>query len=377
MNGGATMRYAIVGGERSLPSPDARGSCPTCGGAVLAKCGKIRVPHWAHVAGGDCDTWSEPLGPWHRSWQDIVRPQYVEVVRAPHRADIVGRNDVVIELQHSSINPGAIQDRERFYGRMVWLFDATERFRFVRTGQRAFFILGRVKHIQCCAAPVFLDFGTTVIQVERFVEKVIDGVDGYGLVRDRSWIVDQFLDDRVDGTVRVEPPPDREDRLLKEWSSNRPARETMPFQTRWCRADTSVEHVLERHKSYLPLNYFWRLTDGRKESAVDRVIAHCPEIANGWTTEEIAAMRRGLGGFVAILDGLLRLVPSSCEELSRRPAKSEPPDFPSRVDSHIAAGRIPVLQEKTRAEIVRLAMSIQVSKGKSSSDGPSQLSLGW
>lgn len=372
---GCRMRFALIDGEKSLPSPKARGRCPTCNGEVQAKCGKIKVWHWAHVAGDDCDTWSEPLGPWHLSWQNLVAPEHIEVVKGQHRADIVGMNDVVIELQHSSINADDIQDRERFYERMVWLFDATERFRFVRTGQRGFFTLGQVKHVQCCSAPVFLDFGTAVIQVERFDERVINGASGFGLLRNRNWFVDQYLRDRV--TAQSGPPPAPEDSLQREWSADRPARKWMPYPTGWCRPDTSAVQVLAKGETYLPLDYVWPLVDGGEQRAADRIIERCTEIANGWTAAELDHIRRALGGFVAILDGLLRLVPSSCEELSRRPAKSEPPDFPSRVDSHVAAGRIPVLQEKTREEIVRLAMPKPVSKSKSSSNGPSQLSLGW
>lgn len=351
------MRFALINGERSLPVPAARGRCPTCNKEVQAKCGKINVWHWAHVAFGDCDTWSEPLGPWHLSWQNLMRPEYIEVVKGQHRADIVGMNDVVIELQHSHLDQDSIGAREQFYGNMVWLFDATERFRFVRTGQRGFFTLGRVKHVQCCSAPVFLDFGTAVIQVERFIENVIEGASGYGLLRNRSWFVDQYLRDRV--TAHPGPPPAPEDSLLREWSANRPAGERMPYPTRWCRPDTSAEQVLAKHEKYLPLNYRWIL-DGREQDAADRIIEQCPEIANGWTAVELAAMRRALGGFVAILDGLLRLVPSTCEELSRRPAASEPPDFAARVEAHVRAGRIPCLRQETREVVAGMARPARV-----------------
>ena len=42
-----------------------------------------------------------------------------------HRADIVGNYGTVVELQHSQISPEVIAARESFYGRMVWLFDAS------------------------------------------------------------------------------------------------------------------------------------------------------------------------------------------------------------------------------------------------------------
>ena len=44
----------------------------------------------------------------------------------PHRADIRRPYDgLILELQHSSIAPADIEQREAFYGNMWWLFDQT------------------------------------------------------------------------------------------------------------------------------------------------------------------------------------------------------------------------------------------------------------
>jgi competence protein CoiA len=43
-----------------------------------------------------------------------------------HRADIVTWKGTVIELQHSSISVDSIEEREAFYGQMIWLFDVRE-----------------------------------------------------------------------------------------------------------------------------------------------------------------------------------------------------------------------------------------------------------
>jgi competence protein CoiA len=136
----AVLRYAEVDGEKSLPFPGGRGLCPTCRGAVIAKCGHINTRHWAHEVAEECDSWSEGIGPWHISWQDIVRPEFVEVAMGQHRADMIGDGRVVIELQHSPINPEEIEERERFYKRMIWLFDATCRFAGIHSGERFFFV---------------------------------------------------------------------------------------------------------------------------------------------------------------------------------------------------------------------------------------------
>jgi len=112
-------------GERTPPSAQARGSCPTCGGPVLAKCGQVNAWHWAHTADADCDPWAERLTDWHRAYQCVVPPQQCEVVIGQHRADIVAASRHVVELQHSTISVDDIRARENHYGaRMVWLFDA-------------------------------------------------------------------------------------------------------------------------------------------------------------------------------------------------------------------------------------------------------------
>lgn len=101
--------------------------CPGCGNRVRPKCGTMVAHHWAHISGGDCDTWSESEGPWHKGWKEYFPMHCREVVMGEnneHRADVRLDNGLVIELQHSTISSEMIAERERFYGSMVWLFDA-------------------------------------------------------------------------------------------------------------------------------------------------------------------------------------------------------------------------------------------------------------
>src|SRR5882724_3925211 len=144
------MLYAEVLGERRTAWPGLEGHCPGCGAALVAKCGAINAWHWAHLSVADCDRWSEPTGPWHLSWQNAVDPRCVEMPCGEHRADIVGNGGAVIELQHSAISADEIRAREEFYGDMVWLFDATHRFRAVESGDWAFFSLSRTKYLPRC-----------------------------------------------------------------------------------------------------------------------------------------------------------------------------------------------------------------------------------
>lgn len=118
------MEWALVDGRRQLAAPGAIGVCPSCGARLIAKCGRVYAWHWAHEA-ADCDPWSEPEGEWHRGWKQLFPAEWREVVIDPHRADLRVPGGV-IELQHSSISAGEIEERERFYGRMVWVVNAEE-----------------------------------------------------------------------------------------------------------------------------------------------------------------------------------------------------------------------------------------------------------
>lgn len=118
------MEYALdSSGSRLTAAPTGRALCPSCREPVIAKCGEINVWHWAHEAGSDCDPWSEPESEWHRYWKSLA--ERTEVVMPPHRADIL-TDQGVVELQHGSLSPAEVAERELFYGRMTWLVDLRE-----------------------------------------------------------------------------------------------------------------------------------------------------------------------------------------------------------------------------------------------------------
>lgn len=159
------MRYAEIHGEQVEAAPGGSGTCPSCCGPVRAKCGPLVRWHWAHVAGPDCDPWAEPMTDWHLSWQQLAPPDRREVRIPPHRADLVTTSGWVVELQHSTISVQEIREREEFYGRMLWIFDATDAWRDDRliVRPRSDYVTFRWKHprktITACTAPVYLDLG--------------------------------------------------------------------------------------------------------------------------------------------------------------------------------------------------------------------------
>ncbi len=124
------MMYASQNSRRILATPGAKAHCPICNGIVIAKCGSLKIWHWAHER-NECDPWAEPITEWHLNWQREFPESWREVTVArsgwaAHRSDIKTASGVVIEFQHSALTAQEIVHRERFYRKMIWVFDATE-----------------------------------------------------------------------------------------------------------------------------------------------------------------------------------------------------------------------------------------------------------
>lgn len=125
------MRLALVEGGRAEAQPGLRGHCPRCSGETVAKCGRVKVWHWAHKGKPPCDPWWESETEWHRAWKNQFPVEWQEYVAADpvtgekHIADVKTPHGLVIEFQHSPIDPNEIRAREAFYGNMIWIVDGT------------------------------------------------------------------------------------------------------------------------------------------------------------------------------------------------------------------------------------------------------------
>jgi competence protein CoiA len=186
-------------GARVTASPSAVARCPSCHGAMRAKCGRIVSWHWAHLAQADCDIWAEPDTEWHRAWQELVPATHREIVIGDHRADIVTPDGTVVELQHSYLSPDQIGEREQYYGRMIWIFDAqkaTESGR-LQIRNRSSYVTFRWKHprksVAHCRRPVFLDVGDRqLLLVRQIYPKAPCGGWGYRVnVETFRWFLNQ------------------------------------------------------------------------------------------------------------------------------------------------------------------------------------------
>lgn len=120
------MQYALVGGVKSEPQKGLSGICSGCGKKVIAKCGNLKVHHWAHTSVDKCDSWWENETEWHRDWKSHFRSEtrevtfYDSVLNEHHRAD-VHTNGITIELQNSPITVEELKSRNEFYDKIVWV----------------------------------------------------------------------------------------------------------------------------------------------------------------------------------------------------------------------------------------------------------------
>lgn len=125
------MHFALINNIRTEAKPQLQGICTCCSSLVIAKCGKQKIWHWAHKSKTDCDNWWEPETEWHRTWKNNYPAEWQEIsllnqkTGEKHIADIQTANNLVIEFQHSHIDPQEQTSREQFYKNMVWVVDGT------------------------------------------------------------------------------------------------------------------------------------------------------------------------------------------------------------------------------------------------------------
>ena len=192
------MKFALYGGERVEAEANLKGAvCQVCKAEVIAKCGNIKIHHWAHKSKRKCDHWWENETQWHRDWKNHFPLEWQEIVQKSetgekHVADVKTSNDLVVEFQHSPIKPEEILARNTFYENIVWVVDGKRR----KTDKKKFeevlnpkswaygywdnsILLSDWSNIQ---KPVFFDFGKPLLWA------ISDG-----------WIIDFEKDDFIEG----------------------------------------------------------------------------------------------------------------------------------------------------------------------------------
>jgi competence protein CoiA len=140
------MKFALVNCERKEAQPNLSGVCIGCGNPMVAKCGEVRIKHWAHKRQSSCDSWWERETEWHRNWKNQFQDSWQEVIHHAddgerHIADIETPDGWVIEFQHSHISVDERKSRENFYQKLIWVVDGKRR----KGDQKKFFkVLGNI-----------------------------------------------------------------------------------------------------------------------------------------------------------------------------------------------------------------------------------------
>lgn len=184
------MRFALIDNKLIEAEPGLKGLCPGCSQSVIAKCGKQRIHHWSHLNIKACDNWWEPETEWHRAWKNNFPLQWQEhflpdnVTGEKHVADVFTTDGLVIEFQHSHLDPKERITREKFYRNMVWIVDGARlkrdyprlikeisNFRTIRQG------IFRVDYPEECFSSAWLDSSVPVIFDFRGNESIDDPKD--------------------------------------------------------------------------------------------------------------------------------------------------------------------------------------------------------
>lgn len=199
------MIYALIGGDRSLAIPDSKGVCPVCGDGVISKCGDIKVWHWAHKAGFDCDDFKEGESLWHRSWKELFPERNREVIVRRggdiHFADVKTDYQLVIELQNSSINFEKIIEREKYYDYMIWVFNCQKSLSRIEMEGEFLTWWNPRRDFSYCRKRVYLDLGEGLFRVYD-IDKDKDGdIPVYG-------VYGEFFDKGEFLRRGMEPPED-------------------------------------------------------------------------------------------------------------------------------------------------------------------------
>ena len=127
------MKYALVNNIKIEAQKGVLGICPQCGQPMIAKCGKLKIHHWAHKSKANCDSWWENETEWHREWKNCFPKEWQEIITIneatgeKHIADVRTNEGIVIEFQHSYITQEERILRESHYKKMVWVIDGERR----------------------------------------------------------------------------------------------------------------------------------------------------------------------------------------------------------------------------------------------------------
>jgi competence CoiA-like predicted nuclease len=136
------MIYGLLNGEKIEASPEVKNAkCQCCNSDLIAKCGDIKIWHFAHKTKNECSSWWKPMTEWHKNWQEQFPKNCREVVHKcqetgeKHIADVkiqIAGKELVIEFQNSPISKKEIKSRDLFYKDIIWVLNG-EKYEFYQS----------------------------------------------------------------------------------------------------------------------------------------------------------------------------------------------------------------------------------------------------
>ena len=126
------MKFALINGDKCEATKGSKGFCPICESELVAKCGDLKINHWAHKGNRNCDPWWENETDWHRSWKDNFPVEWQEIVHfaesgEKHIADVKTETGWILEFQHSFLKPDERRSRNAFYPKLAWIVNGARR----------------------------------------------------------------------------------------------------------------------------------------------------------------------------------------------------------------------------------------------------------
>jgi competence CoiA-like predicted nuclease len=124
------MIWATKNNKRIRASPKEKATCPLCNQEVIAKCGEIKIWHWAHKNKTDCEF--EPETKEHLNMKFFLKDKLPHLIIEYNLgfaiADLYDKIDnVAIEVQHSPISKDKFLERTKNYSNngisVLWIFD--------------------------------------------------------------------------------------------------------------------------------------------------------------------------------------------------------------------------------------------------------------
>jgi len=195
------------------------------------------------------------------------------------------------------------------------------------------------------------------VQVKEFEDdRIFPKCSGYGLTRSREWFIQEYLADVAIEDYKI-------DVVHSESSGTNPWERECPY--------FNTKHALRfinprngKTISYtqgLPyLNMEWEFVGLNRRPVSDDLIARFPDLANGWTKQELQRMKKFLHAKEIIFDGKLRLLPAKAEDFRNETPVANTKANLAELEGHISGGRIPILKDETKERLMQLAREYEV-----------------